>query len=325
MYPIKFNNLYYDKIWGGRDFEKFRDNLPEGNIGESWDIACHRNGTGVVENGALKGLSFNEIIKEYGAEILGKKIGKENFPLLIKLINAKDKLSVQVHPDDKYAAIADNDLGKTEAWYVLDAEEDATLIVGLKNCDKETFEKAITNGNLEPYLNKVPVKKGDMFFVKSGLVHAICEGVTVAEIQQNSDTTYRVYDFNRGRELHVQKALDVINFDLKAENIKGITIHEEGYDRAILCVNEYFSIEKYDIKTMVKESSDEDRFYIFTCVNGDGKIKAKDYELEIKFGDSILIPASLGEYTLEGRFELLKSYVPDVEELKKGIMNKVLK
>ena len=325
MYPIKFENLYYERIWGGRDLEKFRDNVPEGCIGESWDIACHRNGTGIIENGELKGVSFKELIDKYGEEVVGRKISKDNFPLLIKLINSKDKLSVQVHPDDKYAKEVENDLGKTEAWYVVDAEEGAALIVGTKDCDKEIFKKAIEDGCLEPYLNKIPVKKGDMFYVQSGLVHAICEGVTIAEIQQSSDTTYRVYDYNRGREIHVQKALDVIDFSLKGENIKGITIHEDGYDKTILCLGEYFAIEKYEIKTSAKEQSDLDRFFLFTCVEGNGKIVSSGNELEIKLGDSILIPASLGKYTLEGNFTLLKSYVPDLEVEKSKILSNVIK
>ena len=204
MYPIRFENLYYDKIWGGRDFENFRDNVPDGLIGESWDIACHRNGTGVIENGRLKGMKFDELIYKYGKEVLGDKLNTGKFPLLIKLINSNDKLSVQVHPDNEYA-VKDNDLGKTEAWYVVDAKEDATLIVGTKDCDKKIFEQALKDGNLSPYLNKINVKKGDMFYVKSGLVHAICEGVVIAEIQQNSDTTYRVYDYNRGREIQYKK------------------------------------------------------------------------------------------------------------------------
>lgn len=325
MYPIKFENLYYERIWGGRDLEKFRNNVPEGCIGESWDIACHRNGTGIIENGELKGLSFKELIDKYGEEVVGRKISKDNFPLLIKLINSKDKLSVQVHPDDKYAKEVENDLGKTEAWYVVDAEEGASLIVGTKDCDKEIFKKAIEDGCLEPYLNKIPVKKGDMFYVQSGLVHAICEGVTIAEIQQSSDTTYRVYDYNRGREIHVEKALDVINFDLKCENSKGITIYEEGFDKTILCLSEFFAIEKYEVKSKAIENSDLDRFFLFTCVEGNGKIVSSGNELEIKLGDSILIPASLGKYTLEGNFTLLKSYVPDLEVEKSKILSNVIK
>ena len=325
MYPIIFENLYYDKIWGGRDLENFRDNMPDGLIGETWDIACHRNGTGVVKNGEFKGIKFDELIKKLQHKLVGDKIGVENFPLLIKLINANDKLSVQVHPGDEYAKVKDNDLGKTEAWYVVDAKEGASLIVGTKNCDKEIFKKAIKDGNLSPYLNKIPVKKGDMFYVKSGLVHAICEGVVIAEIQQSSDTTYRVYDYNRGREIHVEKALDVIDFSLKGENIKGITIHKDGYDKTILCIGEYFAIEKYEIKESAKEESDKNRFFLFTCVEGNGEILWNEGSLDIKKGDSILIPAYLGEYELKGSFTLLKSFVPDVSEEKEKILSVVLK
>ena len=143
MYPIKFENLYYEKIWGGRDFESFRENLPHGDIGESWDIACHHNGMSIVSNGYLKGKTFEELIKEYGTELLGESFENKEFPLLVKLINSKEKLSVQVHPSDEYAKRVENSLGKTEAWYVVDAKPGASLIVGTKNCDKAIFEKAI--------------------------------------------------------------------------------------------------------------------------------------------------------------------------------------
>ena len=326
MYPIKFENLYYERIWGGKDLEKFRNNVPEGVIGESWDIACHKNGTGKVANGELKGKGFDEVIKEYGNKFLGNSISiAEDFPLLIKLITAKDKLSVQVHPNDEYAKKVENDLGKTEAWYVVDAEEGASLIVGTKDCDKETFKKAIEDGNLDKYLNKIPVKKGDFFYVQSGLVHAICEGILIAEIQQSSDTTYRVYDYNRGREIHVEKALDVIDFSLKGENTQGITIKNDGYDKTYLCLGEYFTIQKYEVNTSVKEASDEDRFYLFTCVDGEGTIKYNGGEEKISMGDSIFIPASLGDYELCGKFTLLKSYVPDVKIEEENIIKVVRK
>ena len=313
MYPIKFENLYYERIWGGKDLEKFRDNVPEGVIGESWDIACHKNGTGKVENGELKGKTFDEIIQLYGEKLLGKEIDIKEFPLLIKLITAQDKLSVQVHPNDEYANRVEKDSGKTEAWYVVDAEEGASLIVGTKDCDKETFSKAINEGNLDKCLNKIPVKKGDFFYVQSGLVHAICEGVLIAEIQQNSDTTYRVYDYNRGREIHVEKALEVIDFSLEGKNSNGILIQKDGYDKTYLCLGEYFTIQKYKVNTSAKEKSDEERFYLFTCVEGNGVIKYSDGEENIHMGDSIFIPATLGDYELVGDFTLLKSYVPNLK------------
>ncbi len=197
--------------------------------------------------------------------------------------------------------------------------------MGTKDCDKEKFKKAIEEGELDKYLNKIPVKKGDFFFVQSGLVHAICEGVLIAEIQQNSDTTYRVYDYNRGREIHVEKALDVIDFSLKGENSKGILIERDGYDKSYLCLDEYFTIQKYKITTSVKEKSDEERFYLFTCVEGNGVIKYSGGEEKILMGDSIFIPAALGDYELVGNFTVLKSYVPNIKNEEKSIMSVIEK
>ena len=325
MYPIKFKNLYYERIWGGNGLKKFRNNIPEGVIGESWDIACHKNGTGIVSNGDLEGKKFDEIIKLYGEELLGTKINLKEFPLLIKLITADDKLSVQVHPNDEYANRVEKDSGKTEAWYVVDADEGASLIVGTKDCDKDVFKNALENGELDKCLNKIPVKKGDFFYVESGLVHAICEGVVIAEIQQNSDTTYRVYDYNRGREIHVEKALDVIDFSLEGKNSKGITIKNDNYDKTYLCLSEYFTIQKYEIKASVKENSDNERFYLFTCVEGEGIIKYSNGEEKISMGDSIFIPATLNEYELIGDFTLLKSYVPNIKKEEEEILNVIEK
>lgn len=311
MYPIKFENLYYEKIWGGRDFESFRENLPHGDIGESWDIACHHNGMSIVSNGYLKGKTFEELIKEYGTELLGESFENKEFPLLVKLINSKEKLSVQVHPSDEYAKRVENSLGKTEAWYVVDAKPGASLIVGTKNCDKAIFEKAIREGKTEEYLNKIEVKKGDCFLINSGLVHAICEGVIIAEIQQSSDTTYRIYDYGRPREIHVEKSMDVIDFNLKPINASGKKLVSFcGYEKGILCASEYFTIEKYVVSSEVSENSDINKFFIFTCVDGKGTIISEDgTKMDILKGDSILIPAKLGKYTIQGELTLLKSYV----------------
>ena len=311
MYPIKFENLYYEKIWGGRDFESFRENLPHGDIGESWDIACHHNGMSIVSNGYLKGKTFEELIKEYGTELLGESFENKEFPLLVKLINSKEKLSVQVHPSDEYAKRVENSLGKTEAWYVVDAKPGASLIVGTKNCDKAIFEKAIREGKTEEYLNKIEVKKGDCFLINSGLVHAICEGVIIAEIQQSSDITYRIYDYGRPREIHVEKSMDVIDFNLKPINASGKKLVSFcGYEKGILCASEYFTIEKYVVSSEVSENSDINKFFIFTCVDRKGTIISEDgTKMDILKGDSILIPAKLGKYTIQGELTLLKSYV----------------
>ncbi len=224
MYPLKFENLYFEKVWGSRDLESFRENLPSGKIGESWDVSCHPHGVSVVSNGKYKGMKLDELIRQEGAKLLGTKIPTDKFPLLVKLLNTSDKLSVQVHPDDEYALKVEGEMGKTEVWYVVEANEGAKLILGTNGCTKKQFEMAIKEGNPEKYMNVVEVKKGDVYLIKSGLIHTMGEGLIIAEIQQNSDTTYRVYDYNRGRELHIEKALDVIDFNLVGKKSEGLTI-----------------------------------------------------------------------------------------------------
>ncbi|WP_368489808.1 type I phosphomannose isomerase catalytic subunit [Clostridium sp. BJN0013] len=326
LYPIKFENLYYSKIWGGRDLELFRNNLPEGKIGESWDIACHKNGMGIVANGKLKGVRFDELILREGERLLGRKIKVDRFPLLVKLINARDKLSVQVHPDNIYANNVEKDWGKSEVWYVMESAEGASLILGTKNIvSGAEFKDAIRRGILEKHLNKVPVNRGDVYFIKSGLVHAIGAGVIVAEIQQNSDITYRIYDYGRERELHIEKALHVIDLNLKGEKSRGVTLKRKGYEKTYLCLCREFSLELYNIHTEAVEESDWERFYIFTCVHGHGNLIYEGGVLPIFIGDSVLIPAFLGKYILRGNMKILKSYVPDCNKVEKEILKEIKK
>lgn len=312
MYPIKFHPLYFEKIWGGRDFEKFREQVPEGSIGESWDIASHPNGMSVVANGIYTGMRLDELIHATGEELLGTKMAKGKFPLLVKLINANHNLSVQVHPNDEYAQKAEGGTGKTEAWYVVDAQEGASLIVGFKESfTRSQFLAAMEQGNLEQHLNRIPVKAGDIFLIPSGLVHAIGEGITLAEIQQNSDITYRVYDYNRGRELHIEKALDVIDFTLAGTVEPAAEEMSEGYRKRRLCSTPHFCIELYDVTESCTETSDIERFSIWTCIDGRGEIQygPQGERTDLRKGDSVLIPASLGQYTITG-VKCIKSYVP---------------
>lgn len=325
IYPIKFKNLYYEKIWGGRKLEDYRKNLPKGHIGESWDLACHKHGMSIVSNGAYKGMSLLELVKLTDDKIVGELITKKDFlprdfPLLLKLINSKENLSLQVHPDSEYARKVEGDNGKVEAWYIIDAEEDAELIVGTKNCTQEEFVTSCKNGNVEAYMNKIKVQSGDMFFIEAGLVHAIGKGILLVEVQQNSDTTYRVYDYNRGRELHIKKALDVIDITLQPKRIHGeenleLSCEGEKETKVFNCIkSDVLNLQLYKIKDELKECSDKKKFYIFTCVDGKGKIIFSDEnnitrEESIEKCESILIPAALGEYRLQGNMKLLKSYI----------------
>lgn len=325
LYPLKFENIYFEKIWGGRDLELFRANLPEGSIGESWDVACHPHGTSTVANGEYKGMKLDELIEWKGSQLIGNRISKAWFPLLVKLINAKEKLSVQVHPEDEYAMKTEREMGKTEVWYIVEAFEGANIVVGTKECTKEQFKKAIETGEFDALMNKISVKKGEVYFVKSGLIHSIGEGVIIAEIQQNSDTTYRVYDYNRGRELHIEKALEVVRLNLRGEKSTGLKLQMKGYSKTYYCACQHFSLELYEIDDKITETSDKERFYIYTVVEGQGEIMYYGGNERINYGDSILIPAYMGEYEIKGKLKLLKSYVPDIKSLEAEILSNVIK
>ena len=310
MYPLKFGNLYYEKVWGGRDLEAFRDNMPKGKVGESWDIACHQNGISIVSNGKYKGIGLDQLIKMKGEDLLGIDISPHPFPLLVKILNPNNQLSIQVHPNDKYALANEGEMGKTEAWYIMEAQEGASIILGTKKCSKEEFKEAIENGNINKYMNTIQVKKGDVYHIEPGLIHSLGPGIIAVEIQQNSDITYRVYDYGRGRQLHIEKALQIIDFNAEGKKSNGTKIQKENYDKICYCMNKHFALELYDIKTNVLEFSNKERFYIYTCVEGEGTIIYDNGEEKFKIGDSIFIPASLGEYQIFGKLKLLKFYVP---------------
>lgn len=310
LYPLKFKSIYFEKVWGGRDLESLRKDLPDGEIGESWDVSFHDNAISEVENGELKGKSLKDVIDEYKEEVVGSKIYGSRFPLLVKLINSKEKLSVQVHPNDDYAIKNENDFGKTEMWYVVDAKEGAYIITGLEGIkNKQELKKHIEDKTLENFLEKRYIKKGDSFLIKSGTVHAICEGMIIAEIQQNSDVTYRLWDYGRPREIHVHKALDTIEVNQTAISPKNEVKNIDGVKRQDLTENEYFTIEKIilDKNNNLKDNGDKERFNIITCVDGEGIIAYQYTNYLLKKGDSYMIPASIGEYEITGDLTLLKT------------------
>lgn len=328
LYPLLFEPILKERIWGGQKLGKlFNRQLTGDKIGESWDVACHNNGTSIVSNGRYKGKSLDELIEKFGRCLLGDSLEDkhiEKFPLLIKMLDASDVLSVQVHPDDEYAALKENgELGKTEMWYIVDAEPGAHLYFGIKSgTTPEEFRKAIVEGNVEPYLCSVDVKNGDVLYIPAGMVHAIGAGIVICEIQQNSDTTYRVFDWNRidddgnPRELHIEKALDVIDFDGRhsKEKAKGIEVMEDGGKRTYLVACPYFAVEKLEVKESIEEIAKGDKFYILTILEGQGSIEYNNGKQSFERGDSIMIPASLGYYSINGKCTVLKSYIPDRQE-----------
>ncbi len=235
MYPLKFENIYLNKVWGGRGLKKFRDNLPKGDIGESWDIAFHQDLISVIKNGKLKGKTLKDAIELYKNKLMGDCIFDKykDFPLLLKIISAEKKLSIQVHPGKK--DILDlKESPKKEAWYVMEAKVGSYIILGSKIKDKTVLKQVIDDGTVEDYLYKVPVKKGDIFYIDSGMIHAIGKGVTLIEIQQNSNTTYRLYDYNRGRKLDLEKGMNCVNLDIKPNKKSGLKVQLKNCNKNLL-------------------------------------------------------------------------------------------
>ena len=318
LYPLFFEPVYKNIIWGGRNLETvFNRTLPPGAIAESWDVCCHKNGMSIVSNGPLKGKKLDELMKLYQLELLGKKcIGMDRFPVLVKIIDANDKLSVQVHPGDAYALKDCGDLGKTEMWYIIDAKPDSRLVYGtLPGVSKEEFSASIADGTMQSKLRYLNVVKGDVIFIPFGTVHAIMEGLLIAEIQQNSDTTYRVFDWNRTdangnpREIHVDKALDVINFDFDGKINTPIGVPRAGFLEEKLISCEYFKVDKITVESIYEDKTDNNSFYIYTALEGAGYLVHNDNTYNIPKGASFIIPATLGEFEIKGNLTLLKTYL----------------
>ena len=323
LYPFFFKPILKDYIWGGRRLADLGRPLPEsGTIAESWEIAGHPDGMTRVINGCYAGKTLQELLVELGEKLVGTRnqwaleLGK--FPLLVKLLDANRRLSVQVHPDDDYAqAHAGNDLGKTEMWVVLQAEPDAAIIYGLeKTLTPEDLREAISAGTFEACLHRVPINAGNHICVPSGTVHAILEGALIAEIQQNSNTTYRVYDWNRvgsdgkPRALHIDQALDVINYQQVGLTLSDPVIIEENQTRRQerLCQNPYFTTERIFAKTDMHYlgNCDGSTLEIWGLISGQATVAGENLN-PIQF---CLLPAGLGEFSvdIQANSTLLRTY-----------------
>lgn len=326
LYPFKFLPVYKDYIWGGRNLSKFNRQLPEGKVAESWELACRPDGMSVVENGVYKGRTLESMLSEFGSEIMGDsaKSNEHGFPLLIKLIDANDKLSVQVHPDDEFARTHEGDNGKNEMWYILDAKPDAKLIYGLKpGVTKADFENAVMENQIGDCLNYINVKEGDFINIPAGMVHAICDGIVLAEIQQNSNVTYRIYDYNRKdqkgnyRPLHIEKAMQVINFDSGNRKLLYEGLEYEASDKVsmkILVANKYFCVELFSISGNIQQDTKNKKFHAFICIDREGKISYETGSVKLHKGETVLIPSCIGKYIIEGDVKLLKAYIPKLDD-----------
>lgn len=317
MNIIKLTPAFKDYLWGGRKLvTNFNKKSDLEKVAESWELSNHPDGNSIVASGKYQGKTFQEYLDIMGKETWGTKGQKyDKFPILIKFIDAKQSLSIQVHPDDEYAKIHENEFGKNEFWYILEAEPGASLYYGVKEeMTKEQYRQRIENNEITDYLNKVEVKPGDCFFIKAGTIHAIGAGIILAEIQQSSNSTYRVYDFGRlgvdgkPRELHIDKAVDVSNLIPSEKNGQADgEVVNEGYNSQILTSNDYFVCQRYDVNEALTNEIDETSFHALTILEGKGKIIAGDQVLEITKGDSVYLPAQKGQYTIKGKISLIVS------------------
>ncbi len=313
--PIKLNPIFKEIIWGGNRLKnEYNKKSDLQNIAESWELSVRQDGMNTIVGGEYDGLTMQEYIEKNGEAVISNK-PQPFFPLLIKFIDAEDNLSVQVHPDDEYGLKNANSLGKTEMWYIIDAKPGAQLVYGLNDgVSNEEFAQAIKDGKVEEKLNYVNVKKGDVFFIPSGLVHAIGSGILLAEIQQNSNITYRVYDYNRvgkdgkTRELHVNDALNVI-VNRSKEEIEKIQFSTNVKNSNTLASCKYFNVEKHSINGTFCSSTNEESFASLLCLDGKGEIFYNNESFVFSKGDSYFIPANLGEFTISGDLEVIISKI----------------
>lgn len=303
---------FAERIWGGRELEKFNYNVPSGKIGEAWVIAAHNNGSSIIKSGELKGLSLKEAYEKVPTLFTEKKYDK--YPLLVKILDASDDLSVQVHPEDEYAKINENgELGKTECWYVLDAKEGAELVYGHTAKTKEEFDDLVDAEKWNDLFIHEKVKKGDFFYIPAGTLHAIGSGILIYEVQQNSDTTYRVYDYDRidkngnKRELHIEKTKDVTAVPFEKVATKKSTEKIEDATVTHLADEKYFAVEKIVVKgeaTLTKNKTGK----LFTVITGSGKLLAQEENYTLQKGDSFILTTECKNYKLSGDLELIASY-----------------
>ena len=318
--PVLLNAPLKDYLWGGKLLkEEYGKESDLEIVAESWELSGHKDGLSVIASGEYAGKTLDEYIAAEGRGVIGSNCkDSEGFPILVKLIDAAQSLSVQVHPDNEYARIHEGEPGKTEMWYIVDCKEGAKLLYGFKkNVSKEEFVSRIKDNTLLEITNDVPVKKGDVFFIEAGTLHAIGEGILIAEVQQSSNSTYRIYDFGRvgadgkPRELHIDKAVDVTKLEPPTRDTKPFGNPEKKEDATVTLLAEcdYFTTEDVKLEGKVSFVADETSFNGILCLDGEAVLEANGEKLTLKKGMSAFVPAGTGEYTLNGKADLLRTRI----------------
>ncbi len=317
LYPLQFQPIFKERIWGGTKLKSYLNKpITSNKTGECWEISTVENEVSLIANGLLKDKSLNEIINESPEQVLGKKVYKhfgKQFPLLFKYLDAREDLSIQVHPNDALAAERHNSFGKTEMWFVMQADVDARLIVGFKEkSSPKEYLKSLENNTILSILDTKPVQKGDVFFLQTGTVHAIGAGTVIAEIQQTSDITYRLYDFDRlddkgnARELHLDLALDAINYNVVSAEKKYSKITNTS--NAVVDCN-YFTTNFIPLEGKVSVVKNGQSFTVYMCVEGDFSLTYNGNIYNYKIGDTVLLPAEMLEFEINGNASILEIYI----------------
>ena len=309
--PMFLKPVFQEKIWGGNKLEEFGYDLPSDNVGECWAISAHSNGPSTVINGAFEGMTLDEVWNQH-REVFGNSKG-EVFPLLTKIIDANKDLSVQVHPDDAYAMKHEGELGKTECWYIIDADEGAEIVYGHRAKTKEELQQMIESGDWEQLLRKEKVKKGDFYFVPSGTIHAIGTGIMVLETQQSSDTTYRVYDYDRKgndgqlRDLHIQQSIDVATVPFSEPKTEKQTKEEHDLAITTLVESDFFNVYKWEVKGVATFTTSAP-YTLVSVIDGEGNlIIDSEREYQIKKGTHFILPNEVTSWSINGNLEIIAS------------------
>jgi len=315
LYPLLMQAPVKDYLWGGTKLrEKYHKQSDSEKLAESWELSCHPAGPSIIANGEASGQSLEQYIEEKGRSILGTKgSGCREFPIMVKLIDARDNLSVQVHPDDTYALKNEGEYGKTEMWYIIEAEPGAELIYGLaREVTPQELADSLAGGTVTELCRHVPVKKGDVFFIPAGTIHAIGKGILLAEVQENSNITYRLYDYGRRgadgrpRQLHVKQGSEVSALTPLPLTVSTETVSLSEDCRArLLAACPYFTVCSISLEQTVNLSAGTDSFQTFTILDGSLTLEAGAISLEMQAGETVFLPAGLGDYRITGRAHLI--------------------
>lgn len=321
LYPLKFKPLYKERIWGGNKIETVLGKKPKQGckVGECWELSAVQGSVSVVANGALRGNSIEELIEVYMGDLVGDKVYEQfgvEFPLLIKLLDAADVLSIQVHPGDELARRRHNAYGKTEMWYVVDSEPDGMVYLGFREgVDREVYLRHLADGTLSDILNRIPVEPGMVYFIPAGTIHAIGKGVLVVEIQQTSDITYRVFDWNRvddrgkSRTLHSELALDALNLGPQPRYKVDLEPRPNAAVKVKTC--DYFTTNLLWVERgMERDYHDLDSFVAYVCLEGAFEIVYGEGREAMRKGETVLLPAEFEGVRLEGDGKVLETYIP---------------